>query len=279
MTTIITKTAAGRLITLNVTNCLEKFGFAAGDRIQTPSGHASVLGHDEEHLWCIWDGDKGATRHNAPTFNNPDIKLIYSPSASKITPTPPLIDEQISFVNNPLFSDVSLKSDSDPEIFYAHRVILSARSKYFLKMFSGEMKESYSKEPILLSFFTERKHIVGFLTYLYSGSYQCETEQDAVLYLQAASYYDCDILFRNAESVLIEKANSDNIFESLILAHKFQCESLQTYAVKFIVDHLTTAFTPEFEEKFSTFIEKAESDIVKLITRQALSKKRKTPSH
>ena len=60
------------------------------------------------------------------------------------------VDENFLFVlKNPGLSDITIRTD-DGQIFFAHRVLLAAKSTYFKTLFLGQFRDSTEKEFVLL---------------------------------------------------------------------------------------------------------------------------------
>lgn len=78
------------------------------------------------------------------------------------------LDKYASYVNNPLFSDVTIDTGDGYQIF-AHKVILCARSDYFDGMFSDKFKNFKETEVnrIEMKDF-EHNVILSMLTFIYT---------------------------------------------------------------------------------------------------------------
>lgn len=83
-----------------------------------------------------------ASSYTMSTIANLDLKsieIVQDPSV--IDHTSVLSEDFARLYNQSDFSDVQLIIES--ECFYAHRIVLAARSQYFRALLYGGMKESY----------------------------------------------------------------------------------------------------------------------------------------
>lgn len=134
-----------------------------------------------------------------------------------------------NILNTGDLSDVVL-SEGDTKI-HAHKVVLSARSPVFAKMFQHRMKEncencvSISDIPGVVL-----KELVAFI---YSGTIVIKDDQMARnLYIAADKYAVCDL--RRLCSEFLQNVSFDDVLDTLALADLYEDKTLKHSALRFI---------------------------------------------
>ena len=159
----------------------------------------------------------------------------------------------ISVQRQTLWNLENLRQDSDlcdvillveGDEFPAHKAILAASSEYFLKMFTVEMKEKYSKEiPIKAVTATAMNEILK-LIYTLEISFSKENISDI---LHGASLMQFPSVANAAVSYIKQTIKIKNCFwfRDLVLSHPF--ENLKEAVRCFFLAHIEDAATlPEF---------------------------------
>lgn len=140
-------------------------------------------------------------------------------------------------LDDPTYSDISLMVQ-DKQI-RAHRVILSARSRFFRAMFASGMIESTLKEVTIRDCTYEAFY--GLILFLYTdnfyhGRMTSQTAQLALEVLPLAELYDVPRLIQLCETVLIEcnVLNVDNASELYEIACRLRAFNLKRRCYWFV---------------------------------------------
>lgn len=113
-------------------------------------------------------------------------------------------------------SDVLIRVHN--QSYPCHRVILSARSLYFQKLFQSEFREKFHHEIDLSSFLPDAHHFDLLHSYLYKGECQFNAE-NICTYLQLSDQFLLDELFDLSEEYLLmnDHINAENVWTILNL--------------------------------------------------------------
>jgi len=159
----------GDILEFNVSRKVcEPFGSLYLDRVVVSDHNATVIGERKGELWFHLDGDSGASFWK--TLNYTRISPLPNKDMQSLSCNDPstLAHQLGHMCNNPMLSDFVVVVGKEEQMFYAHRVVLAARSDYFKAMFSwDEMKESVTSE--LRKPNTEPRYFKAILQYIYSG--------------------------------------------------------------------------------------------------------------
>ena len=130
---------------------------------------------------------------------------------------------------NKHLSDVTLVVQEKE--YYAHKVILSARSPIFKAMFSHKMRENRQNKVAITDI--EPTHMEIILKYLYTDEIE-DLHSLAQDLLPAADKYALHHLKALCEKALLENLTVENAATTLCLADRHSCQELKTRVVKFI---------------------------------------------
>ena len=113
--------------------------------------------------------------------------------------------------------DITLVVDGGKK-FRAHRRVLSKASPFFEKLFNSDMRES-QEGVVRLEMLTERG-LSDILEFIYTGSVQISTEENAQYLIVMADYLLLPQLKTIAEKNSIEKLKFRNLFSISFLGHQ-----------------------------------------------------------
>ena len=163
--------------------------------------------------------------------------------------------------------------ENDKE-FKAHRQVLSEASPFFEKLLNSDMIES--KEGIArLEMLTEAS-LGDILEFIYTGSVQISTEDNARDLIKMADYLFIPKLRAIAGRVLAQKLDTSNCFSTYYFAERYHCEELVSVARNLIFTNFTIVEkAEEFRNLSSAEVEKwissdeievsAEEEVFKII--------------
>lgn len=118
----------------------------------------------------------------------------------------------------------------------AHKLILQARSSFFQKMFTIEMKERQSK--IVKIEECDGVLFQTMLKYLYTDEPPTNLDEIAGSLLVVADRFLIEPLKQICAQSLLKNLNRDNLGENMLLAHKFSCLDLKRECFRFMFDKL-----------------------------------------
>ena len=169
------------------------------------------------------------------------------------SPLPKDIGRMMSFDEKNQFSDVTLvamsKADGDVETpveFFAHKVILAARSPVFAKMFSHEMQESLTNKVTLLD--VDAAVLREMLFYVYTGRViqMADLAKDLLF---VADKYDLKHLKSLCEEHLSRTLQVGNASSVLQIANLYNAANLKKDTLLYIAQHVDEVrATKEWEE-------------------------------
>ena len=144
----------------------------------------------------------------------------------------------LAFTTTEQFTDVKIiataKSES-PAHFFAHKVILAAKSPVFEKMFEHDLQESATNSITVEDI--EPEVLKEMLTYIYTN--QVPNIKDmATSLLYAAEKYQLEGLKAMCEQFLSYNLQVSNAPQTLLLAQTHNACQLKNNALKFIVTHI-----------------------------------------
>ena len=127
----------------------------------------------------------------------------------------------------------------------AHECVLSAASPFFHKLFNSDMRES-NQGVVRLEVLTELG-LRDILEFIYTGSVQISTEDNAQELIAMADYLFLPHLKTVAGRVLLQMLNASNCISMYYFAERYRCEELIADIKKFIFVNFTTiAKTEQF---------------------------------
>jgi hypothetical protein len=173
--------------------------------------------------------------------------------------------------NNPVGSDIKLRTSGDPnEFIYAHKIILCERSKVFRAMLLGEMKESTAKEITIndITFPVLSK----LIEYLYTD--KVELDGDTVLELfTAADKFDQPHLKHMCEKFMLQHINVTNVCTVLELADTLNSALLRGECMRWIFDHFGEVMRTE---EYLNLDKKLLAEINRVASKQFFASNKKT---
>ena len=170
--------------------------------------------------------------------------------------------------------DITLVVDGGKK-FRAHRRVLSKASPFFEKLFNSDMRES-QEGVVRLEMLTERG-LSDILEFIYTGSVQISTEENAQYLIVMADYLLLPQLKTIAEKNSIEKLKFRNLFSTYYLAQRYRCEKLFSVTKNHILANFIslTKWGPDFMNLSSKEVKiwiandeinvSAEEDVFKII--------------
>lgn len=169
--TVRTRTGDNKECT--VEGLFEKFGFHSGDRVRTPKGMATVIGENNQQLYFMVDGDRGASKWNSlpkQEYVTRGFTVVYSPfeegKSSYLSP------DLAALVNDPNCSDVTIET-ADQKIS-AMKGLLCVRCPYFKRHFSSS---SSSSSNTVVSFPNVTSQVMlKVVEFIYTGTVQLDQE-------------------------------------------------------------------------------------------------------
>ena len=128
-------------------------------------------------------------------------------------------------------SDVTLVVKDGKE-FQAHRSVLSQASSFFEKLLDSDMKES--NEGVIRLEIVSEFQMADILEFIYTGSVQISTQENAENLFQLADYLLLSDLKAFAGKCLEEHITTTNCVSIYFLAEKYLCQDLIASCRKFI---------------------------------------------
>ena len=120
----------------------------------------------------------------------------------------------------------------DGKEFHSHRSVLSQASSFFEKLLNSDMKEN-NEGVIRLEMILESQ-MADILEFIYTGSVQISTQENAENLFQLADYLLLPNLKAIAEKYLKEHVNLFNCLPMYYLAEKYSVQDLMNICQKFI---------------------------------------------
>ena len=140
--------------------------------------------------------------------------------------------------------DVTLIVENGKE-FKAHGQVLSKASPFFEKMLNSDMKEA--NEGIVRLEMVNESSLRGILEFIYTGSVQISTENNARELIAMADYFLLPEVKTIAGRILIRNLNVLNCISIYRFAEIYRCEKLISETKKFMLSNFTSvAKTEEF---------------------------------
>lgn len=137
-----------------------------------------------------------------------------------------------TFFDRKDFADVTFEFKDGKQLF-AHKVILSARSKVFKKMFIGKFIEGNEHHSLVKIDQFSHEIFSLFLQYLYSGSTKIADYQIIELYMCADFYFLEDLLDYLVE-IFEKQINEENCIQLFKQTDQFHCSKLKEESLLFI---------------------------------------------
>ncbi|XP_035212994.1 speckle-type POZ protein-like [Stegodyphus dumicola] len=157
-------------------------------------------------------------------------------------------DDLRSLYKTGKLSDVKIVAGS--ETFLVHKIILSARSPVFSRMFENEMVEAKSNTINIQD--TEPSILKTMLCYMYTADLDQPLKECALSLYEAADKYDIPTLKEKCASFLKSNLTVKNVCEVLLLADMHEDKTLYENVRDFIAAHAEEVFTtnewPSFVE-------------------------------
>ena len=161
--------------------------------------------------------------------NIPRMKQVFDPWPEEVS-------------NHPF--DVALEVE-DGKALKAHKCILSTASPFFQKLFNSDMRET-NERVVRLEMLTELG-LRDRLEFIYTGTVQISTEENAQELIQMADYLLLPHLKTVAGRVLLQRLNTSNCISMYYFSERYRCEELITEIKDFIFANFTiVAKTEQF---------------------------------
>jgi hypothetical protein len=173
--------------------------------------------------------------HSKGTLKNHDRRLLDK-QLSKVLKLE--INFQNYYLNNK-YSDITLVCGEKK--FFVHRIILSAFSETFDKIFSSGMKESQETEIILEDLKPNILEILLKFIYLHDKVELNESNSVDVLF--ASSFYGIEELKETAEQYLISHLDLENIFDLFPISTSLNSVKLQNKCIGLFENNFKTLST------------------------------------
>ncbi|KFM70955.1 Speckle-type POZ protein B, partial [Stegodyphus mimosarum] len=136
-------------------------------------------------------------------------------------------------------SDVKIVAGS--ETFLVHKIVLTARSPVFSRMFQNEMVEAKSNTITIQD--TEPAILKTMLCYIYTADLDQPLKECALSLYEAADKYDIPTLKEKCASFLKSNLTVKNVCEVLLLADMHEDKKLYENVRDFIAVHAEEVFT------------------------------------
>ena len=164
----------------------------------------------------------------------------------------------------------------DGKEFHSHRSVLSQASSFFEKLLNSDMKEN--NEGVIRLEMVPESQMEDILEFIYTGSVQISTQENAENLLELADYLLLSDLKAIAEKYLEEHINTANCVSIYYLAEKYSCQDLIAICRNFIHSNFSSvAESDDFLNLSSHEVEKwissdeividAEEDVFELVRR------------
>ena len=159
--------------------------------------------------------------------------------------------------------DVNVTAEGGRVKFPAHRVVLSAGSAYFHKLYTGTCLSRYCRETVLGGITEEILEII--LEYLYTSEIELRAS-NVTSFLHASFYLEIDAVKSNCEAHLLQQLNVDNCIELMTMGKRYACTELlkkakQTIGDCFIQVRSSEAFLKLAADHLREIIEDDDLDI------------------
>lgn len=157
-----------------------------------------------------------------------------------------------AFLNSDVFSDITLVA-GDGQRFYAHRLLLAARSPFFESLLrtGASWRESQMADVTLPCIPAHALHTV--FTYLYTG--ECLVSQDSLAaaldVLAAADYLQLDHLHEAYQVPLCRRIDHDSCFPLHERAKQLRAGLLKAHCLRFVLQHYDQLQDPDHAQLIS----------------------------
>lgn len=143
-----------------------------------------------------------------------------------------------SFMNSPLFSDVTFRLDSG-EAFHGHRIIFASQSPVFKAMLDAKGKWQESEEKEVLVSHMQGATMNLLMRYLYTGSasFVRDDIHTGVALMSAANHYMLPALRNMCEVRLCSSINTHNVVDLYKVGVSCSAPLLCTAARVFLLQH------------------------------------------
>lgn len=156
-------------------------------------------------------------------------------------------DDLIQILDQPKFSDISFKVENT--VIFAHKIILSARCKFFRAMFESEMIESRKTEIVIEDASYDAFKLL--LMYLYSGRVSVPHSLAPEILILADKYLLPD-LQKCALVTISTSLSEDNVFYLMHLGARYNAEELKILCVDFLLRDANLIAALDVENKMDT---------------------------
>lgn len=136
------------------------------------------------------------------------------------------------FFNNPYFSDVTFTFDCGSEL-KASRLVLAAKSTYFMNMFTGEWTESNQSKIAIKG--VKYEYYKAMVYYFYNGSLDSGLNFDALMGLfSEADMCQIEDLIEIVANKIVEMISNENWHEILLMGWQSNNNYLKKAGLKFV---------------------------------------------
>jgi speckle-type POZ protein len=169
-------------------------------------------------------------------------------------------------VNEKKYSDSVFIVDNKE--FFAHKSILSVRSKVFEAMFANDMIESHSNQYIIDDI--ESDVFEELLTFIYTGN-SPKTQTMVEKILAAAEKYEILEIKDFCANIIFKDIKNENAIQSLTIADKYKATKLFDKIIEFIANNFQSILNISYKEWEKFIVENP-----KLVTKifKTMAKKR-----
>ncbi|GFU31483.1 protein roadkill [Nephila pilipes] len=200
--------------------------------------------------------------------SSPETKTVISKSFPQLNTTNKryeklLLDDLVEMCRNVSLSDTKVCTST--ATFNAHSAILSARSRKFREKLQGDKRKKCIEVKDL-----DDDILPLILLYMHTAFLKDDLPWKIVLKLyRAAKNYDIPSLFKKCSDFFHMNLTLSNVWETLLLAEKFQDKDLKTATLDFFIDH--EKCIPEFKQ-LTQVLEKKNSKLFKEIRNRTSNK-------
>src|SRR5207248_5219947 len=136
------------------------------------------------------------------------------------------------FFNNPYFSDITFSFDCGSEL-KASRLVLAAKSTYFMNMFTGEWTESNQSKIVIKG--VKYEYYKAMIYYFYSGSLDSGLDFNVLMGLfSEADMCQIEDLVKIVTNRIVEIISNENWNEILLMGWQSNNNDLKEAGLKFV---------------------------------------------
>eukprot|EP01121_Diplochlamys_sp_Union-15-3_P000694 TRINITY_DN10580_c0_g1_i1.p1 TRINITY_DN10580_c0_g1~~TRINITY_DN10580_c0_g1_i1.p1 ORF type:complete len:442 (+),score=65.32 TRINITY_DN10580_c0_g1_i1:90-1415(+) len=158
-------------------------------------------------------------------------------------PYPPTLQEDLkAMFNNPMVSDLKLRTKDSDQILYAHKLILCSRCRVLKAMFLGAMKEGKQEEVVIEDI--KYSVLCKLVEFLYTDNITVDGETVMELF-QAADKYSLPRLKHLCERFMLDNISLENVCTMLEAADQLQATLLRGECIRWILKYFPQVLESE----------------------------------